>query len=174
MVKDRMSAKEFRQQPLEPKAGAKKQYALGRLKPGTMNKTEAAMITADFIKITITDMPPSTNGLRKSFVKDGKVHSVKSEEYASWQDAALWEIAAQRPGKVEGSYTLSIAAQRHWRSKRARDIDNIIKPISDALVKAGVVVDDSLAESVSAKWADDLDGKAVVIIVQKANEAIAA
>jgi Holliday junction resolvase RusA-like endonuclease len=129
---------------------------------------------ADFIKITLTDMPPSTNGLRKSFIKGGKVHSVKSDQYAGWLSAALWEIAVQRPGKIEGPYTLSIAAQRNWRSKRARDIDNIIKPVSDSLVKAGVVVDDSLAESVSAKWADDLGGKAVVIIVQKANEALAA
>lgn len=127
-----------------------------------------------FIQITITDMPPSTNGLRKSFVKDGKVVSVKTDQYTSWRDAALWEISAQRPGKVDGPYTLSIAVQRHWRSKRARDIDNIIKPISDALVKAGVVEDDSLAESVSARWDDDLAGKAIVVIVQEANEAFVA
>ena len=127
-----------------------------------------------FVKLTITDMPPSTNGLRKSFVKNGKVFSAKSDQYAAWREAALWEIAAQRPGKVEGAYTLSIAAQRHWRSKRARDIDNIIKPLSDCLVKAGIVEDDSLAESVSARWADDLEGKAVVIIIQEANEALAA
>ncbi len=126
-----------------------------------------------FVRITITDMPPSTNGLRKSFVKGGKVMSVKSDQYTAWRDAALWEIAAQRPGKVDGPYTLSIAVQRHWRSKRARDIDNIIKPLSDALVKAGVVQDDSLAESVSARWDDDLAGKAVVIIIQEANEAMA-
>lgn len=127
-----------------------------------------------FVRITITDMPPSTNGLRKSFMKGGKVMSAKTDQYASWQTAALWEIAAQRPGKIDGPYSLAIAAQRHWRSKRARDIDNIIKPISDALVKAGVVIDDSLAESVSATWADDLDGKACVIIIQEANARLAA
>lgn len=126
------------------------------------------------VRLTINDMPPSTNGLRKSFIKGGKVVSVKSDEYASWREAVLWEIAAQRAGRVDGPYTLTIAAQRHWRSKRARDIDNIIKPISDALVKAGIVQDDSLAESVSAKWADDLGGCAVVVLVQEANEGMAA
>lgn len=131
-------------------------------------------MTKPYVKITITDMPPSTNGLRKSFVRGGKIVSVKTDQYASWREAALWEIAAQKPGKVEGPYSLSIAAQRHWRSKRARDIDNIIKPISDALVKAGVVEDDSLAEAVSARWDDDLCGKAVVIIIQQASEALAA
>lgn len=126
------------------------------------------------IRLTITDMPPSTNGLRKSFIKDGKVVSAKTEQYSAWRSAAMWEIAAQRAGKIEGPYSLSIAAQRNWRSKRARDIDNIIKPISDALVKAGIVQDDSLAECVSARWADHLDGVAVVILVQPFEQGLAA
>lgn len=128
----------------------------------------------NFIKLSITDMPPSANGLRKSFIQDGKVVSTKSKEYTAWLKAAMWEVAAQRPGKIEGPYTLAIAVQRNWRSKRAADIDNKIKPTSDLLVKAGVVEDDSLAESVSARWDDDLNGKAVVIIIQQANEAMAA
>lgn len=123
--------------------------------------------------ITLSEMPPSANGLRKTFVRNGKPVSVKSDVYASWRQAALWEIAVQRPGILSGPYTLLIYAQRHWRSKRARDIDNIIKPISDALVKAGIVSDDSLAESVSAKWVDDLGGSAVVIVVQD-SEGVAA
>ena len=127
-----------------------------------------------FIRITMSDMPPSANSLRKSFIKDGKVFSAKSDQYAAWREATVWEIAAQKAGRIEGPYSLSIVAQRHWRSRRARDIDNIIKPVSDALVKAGIVADDFLAESVSARWADDLDGKAVVVIVQQAEEAVAA
>lgn len=125
------------------------------------------------IRISITDMPPSANGLRKSFIHDGKLMSAKTDKYSAWRKAAMWEIAAQRVGHIDGPYTLSIAAQRNWRSKRARDIDNIIKPISDALVKAGVVKDDSLAESVSARWADHLDGAAVIVIVQPAEEGMA-
>ena len=127
-----------------------------------------------FIRITISEMPPSANSLRKSFIKDGKVFSAKSDQYAVWREATLWEIANQRAGRVEGPYSLSIAAQRHWRSRRARDIDNIIKPISDVLVKAGVIEDDFLAESVFARWADHLDGKAAVVIVQRAEQAVAA
>jgi crossover junction endodeoxyribonuclease RusA len=127
------------------------------------------------IRVTISTMPPSANGMRKSFVKAGKVMSVKSDEYVDWLDDVLWPIKAQCKGKrIDGPYSLSLAVQRHWRSKRARDIDNIIKPVSDALVKAGVVKDDSLAESVSAKWADDLGGPAVVALIQEAQEALAA
>lgn len=129
----------------------------------TLTRQEAKAL----VRLQITDMPPSANGLRKSFVRHGKVLSAKTDAYSSWREAAIWEIASQRAGRIEGPYVLSIAAQRNWRSKRARDVDNIIKPISDALVKAGVVQDDSLAERVMAEWSDDLGGPAVVVIVQE-------
>lgn len=125
-------------------------------------------------RVTFSTMPPSANGMRKSFVKAGKVMSVKSDEYVAWLEPILWELAGQRVGRVIGPYSLSLAVQRNWRSKRARDIDNIIKPISDALVKAGIVKDDSLAESVSAKWADDLGGPAVVALICTAEQELAA
>lgn len=126
------------------------------------------------VRIELTDMPPSANSLRKSFVRNGKVASAKTDAYSAWREAAIWEIASQQAGRIDGPYRLSIAVQRHWRSKRARDIDNIIKPVSDALVKAGVVKDDSLAECITAKWADDLGGPAVVVIVQEAIAEMAA
>jgi Holliday junction resolvase RusA-like endonuclease len=110
------------------------------------------------IEIRLTDLPPSANGLRKSFIKNGRVMSAKTDAYTKWREAAVWEIAAQRQGTMTGPYRLKIRAQRHWRSKRARDIDNLLKPLSDALVKAGTVSDDSLAESVYAEWADDVAG----------------
>lgn len=119
-------------------------------------------------------MPPSANGMRAHFIADGKVRSVKSKPYAAWKKATAWEIAAARPGKINGPYRLYLAVQRDWRSKRARDIDNTIKPVSDALVAAGIVADDSLAEEVRAKWADNLGGPAVVALICTAEEALAA
>lgn len=126
------------------------------------------------ITVKISEMPPSANAMRSSFIKDGKVVSAKSKTYAAWKSAAAWEIAATSKGKVAGPYRLHIAAQRDWRSKRARDIDNIIKPVSDALVASGLIKDDSLAEEVSAKWADNLDGFAIVAIVIPAEMEMAA
>lgn len=127
------------------------------------------------IRIAISEMPPSTNSLRAHFVDAaGKVRSAKTKRYASWREATAWEIGALRPGKIEGPYSLSLAVQRDWRSKRARDIDNIIKPVSDVLVAAGIITDDSLAERVSAQWADDLGDAAIVAIIQPAEEALAA
>lgn len=117
------------------------------------------------IEIKLTELPPSANGLRKSFIVNGKVMSAKTDKYTSWRNAAVWEIAAQKPGTVSGPYRLTIRAQRHWRNKRARDIDNLIKPLSDALVKAGTVSDDSLAESVYAEWSDDVEGVHIAVEV---------
>lgn len=126
------------------------------------------------LRIVLTDMPPSANAMRSHFIDGGKVCSVKSKPYADWKKAAAWEIAGARPGRVSGPYRLYIAVQRDWRSKRARDIDNIIKPVSDALVAAGVVDDDSLAEEVRAKWADNLGGPAVVVLICAAEQEMAA
>lgn len=126
------------------------------------------------IRIVISDMPPSANAMRAHFIKDGKVQSVKAKGYAAWKKAAAWEIAGARPGRIDGPYRLTIAVQRDWRSKRARDVDNTIKPVSDALVAAGVIKDDSLAEFVSAQWADDLGGPAVVALICEAVEGLAA
>jgi crossover junction endodeoxyribonuclease RusA len=36
--------------------------------------------------------------------------------------------------------------------KRRRDIDNLIKPVSDLLCSIGVIEDDSYCEKVSAEW----------------------
>jgi Holliday junction resolvase RusA-like endonuclease len=126
------------------------------------------------IRVAFSEMPPSANGMRSHFIADGKVRSVKSKTYAAWKKTAAWEIAASRPGKVSGPYRLYIAVQRDWRSKRAKDIDNLIKPTSDALVAAGVVQDDSLAEEVNAKWADNLGGPAVIALICPAEETLAA
>lgn len=126
------------------------------------------------VRVVLTEMPPSANAMRSHFYDAGKVRSVKSRAYAEWKKAAAWEIAAARPGKIDGPYRLYIAVQRDWRSKRATDLDNRIKPVSDALVAAGVVTDDSLAEEVSAKWADDLGGPAVVVLICAAEQEMAA
>ena len=126
------------------------------------------------IRVTISEMPPSANKMRAHFIQGGKVHSVKSKNYAQWKTAAAWEIASAKQEKIKGPYRLYIAAQRDWRSKRARDIDNIIKPVSDALVASGIIPDDSLAEEVSAKWADDLGGVAIVALILAAEQEMGA
>lgn len=61
-------------------------------------------------------------------------------------------ITSQKPQKfdVEVSISIGIVAP----DKRARDIDNLIKPILDVLVKAQIIKDDNskYVRKVSAQW----------------------
>ena len=117
------------------------------------------------IHITIASVPPSANRMRKHFLdkNTGKVRSVKDDAYKTWKQNAAWELRSQTKEKIIGPYSLHIHVQRDWGSKRARDIDNTIKPVSDALVASGIVEDDSLCEAVSAKWSDEVTGVLVIV-----------
>lgn len=118
------------------------------------------------ITINFTKMPTSANSMRTSFVRNGKIASAKSKAYAAWKAKAVAE-AMPYAGQVKGPYILIMMVARNYRSKRARDIDNLIKPVNDALVSAGVVEDDSLCEAIIASWSDAMpDGVAVIAIVK--------
>jgi crossover junction endodeoxyribonuclease RusA len=101
--------------------------------------------------------PPSANRLWIRAKKGMR----KSEEYCAWLEKAGWLAKSQRPGKVLGAYKLSIHAPRPDR--RHRDIDNIIKPISDLLQAIGVIESDHLCEMVSARWVTFGDGVTVFV-----------
>lgn len=90
--------------------------------------------------------PPSVNALTFN-AKRGRA---KTERYNKWLNAAGWELKRQKPGKVKGDYALWLYCERPDRRKR--DIDNLVKPVSDLLVSHGVVEDDSNAAEVHLYW----------------------
>lgn len=93
-------------------------------------------------------LPPSVNNL---FVNAGK-RRVKSARYTEWLKAAGWELQAQKPAKVSGTFRFTMVAYRPDR--RRRDLDNLIKPVLDLLKTHGVIEDDHLTQSIHATWAD--------------------
>lgn len=97
--------------------------------------------------------PPTANNLYRNAGKK----RVKSEGYTAWLTEAGWLVRSQRALLVPGRYRLSLIATAPDR--RARDIDNLVKPVSDLLKKAGVIEEDSLAKSVFAEWSDDPPAK---------------
>lgn len=105
-------------------------------------------------------LPPSANGLHVNVPGKGRV---KSSAYTKWRNDAVRLFRSQSKDKIIGPYSLQIEAGRLIKTKRARDLDNIIKPISDAVVKAGLVEDDSLAEFVSARWVQGTTGVTILI-----------
>jgi crossover junction endodeoxyribonuclease RusA len=107
--------------------------------------------------------PPSTNSIWAR-TKSGGVR--KSDEYKLWLEAAGWQIHQQKPGQIAGKYVLLIEATRP--DKRLRDIDNIIKSVSDALQRFSVVTDDCLCEDVRARWV--AGGPGIQVTITPADE----
>lgn len=93
--------------------------------------------------------PPSVNNLYVNVPGKGRI---KSPEYRQWLAEAGWLLKAQKPAKVEGAYRLAIIADRPDR--RARDLDNLAKAVSDLLKKQGVITDDSHAQTLLLAWSD--------------------
>lgn len=103
--------------------------------------------------------PPTANNL---FLNVGK-RRVRTKRYDAWIAEALADIARQKPGRVCGAYRMALIATRPDR--RARDVENLLKPTSDLLKKAGVIEDDSKAERVSAEWRPGAPEKGAPVLV---------
>jgi crossover junction endodeoxyribonuclease RusA len=97
--------------------------------------------------------PPSANKLWRSV--DGR--NIKSADYRRWLSLAASEIPCALRGKITGRCAVSILADRP--DNRARDIDNLLKPVLDALkpdkkqpLLKGVIRDDSDVAPLSIDW----------------------
>ena len=97
--------------------------------------------------------PPSANALWRSV--GGR--NISSKAYRVWQSEAASIIAQQRTGAIFGTYGVTFQCERP--DNRRRDIANLEKALSDALVSGGVVEDDYLAEQISLFWAPKPEGR---------------
>lgn len=99
----------------------------------------------------VLPFPPSVNGLWRAS-KKGNVY--RSPKYAEWRTRAMWQVSAQaKRQKIDGPYKLTVLAVKP--DKRQRDLDNILKAISDALVSAAVIESDHLCQWIEARWVPD-------------------
>lgn len=105
-------------------------------------------------------VPPSTNNL---FVTIGR-RRFKSPAYRAWLAVAVPLLARLRRPEVFPVRVLVTA----FAINEARDVDNLAKPVSDALVTAGVLPGDSIGagvwETLQRYRPDGPDGVAVVRI----------
>ena len=93
--------------------------------------------------------------------RNGGMH--KSKVYQEWLAECRLLIYQGKVTPVLGSYRLVIEAVRP--DKRRRDIDNLIKAVSDVLQDTGLVENDCLCEEVTAKWVKD--GPPMMVTVEK-------
>jgi crossover junction endodeoxyribonuclease RusA len=93
--------------------------------------------------------PPSANRLWRQ----ARGKTILSAEYDAWMKAAHWQVLAQRPGKISGPYKLTLQLTRPDR--RARDLGNLEKAVSDLLESVGVIPNDHLAREIHLYWTGD-------------------
>lgn len=98
--------------------------------------------------------PPSVNRTLRAV--GGRV--ILSKRYRDWILDAGRAVGEQVDGQpMLQAYRLWIDATPPDR--RARDLDNIIKPTQDLLKRAGVIEDDRYARLIIAMWSDNPPGK---------------
>lgn len=109
--------------------------------------------------VTLTlPYPPASNNLFANSKSGGRF---KSARYTAWATEAGWEAKRQRAGRIEGPYALYIVACRP--DARRRDLANLEKAVSDLLVSAGIVEDDSLCMKLQMSWGEP--GQTVLVSV---------
>ena len=118
--------------------------------------------------------PPSANKLWR-FVP-GQPTPLKSREYRAWLAQADAAIPMAARGMIRGAHEVLIQADRPDR--RARDIDNLTKPIMDAIKETatsylkGVIRDDSDTLRITTEWrSPDPVGEPVVTVTVTARAA---
>jgi len=102
--------------------------------------------------ILLDGLPCSVNAMYRNVKGRGRV---KSQRYNTWLNAVNWQVAAQKPEKVEGDIEVAIFCKKPDRRKR--DVDNCIKAVLDLLVSNSLIEDDSKVQRVSAEWSDNPD-----------------
>jgi crossover junction endodeoxyribonuclease RusA len=99
--------------------------------------------------------PPSVNGLFA-----GKARRYASPAYKAWKAAARPFVPA---GLIAGPYTLDLLFDRPDR--RARDLGNLEKAVSDLIVERGLVIDDSCCQRITLAWSDEPPQRDAVVRV---------
>jgi Holliday junction resolvase RusA-like endonuclease len=113
-------------------------------------------------------IPPSTNHLFSTvYHRKKNVHvRIPTEVYKDWQAQAIPKLQSLR-GPVR--YPCEIRVEICGKINMMRDLDNMLKPIGDAIVKAGVLSGDSARHV--RKWtieyiSDRQNAVAIVSIVE--------
>ena len=91
--------------------------------------------------------PPSVNRTLRAV--NGRV--ILSKRYREWILEAGLAVAGQMPAQAP------VRAYRLWieatpPDRRRRDLDNLLKPTSDLLKRAGVIEDDAFARAIIIQW----------------------
>jgi Holliday junction resolvase RusA-like endonuclease len=87
-----------------------------------------------------------------------------SREYRDWRDIAGWTIKA---ASLEGVPSPVCVTIRAAVPDRICGLDNILKPLLDALTVFGVIEDDSKAVRIVTEWSAEVENGTVLVGVRQ-------
>lgn len=110
--------------------------------------------------VILLPMPPSTNHL----FAGSRGRRYRSPEYEAWITEAGWELKRQRPVSVAGQVSLLIEVAEP-KTKRATDLGNREKAVTDLLVSHGVIEGDDqrYVRRITLEWAP-IEGVRVTVM----------
>ena len=90
----------------------------------------------------VVPIPPSTNGIWRMVRRRHRSVLVVSKHYRNWLDVTIALMRHHlQPAQCPCRIDITIQGGKGWRI--TRDLDNVIKPVVDALRYAHVLPDDS-------------------------------
>lgn len=90
------------------------------------------------------DVPSQKNGKEISINRKTGQRFVRSNDRVkSWQKSAISELKEQFSGNMVTGYPIGVSLVFYYKTNRRKDLDNGAGGVMDALVKAGVLEDDS-------------------------------
>ena len=108
---------------------------------------------------SVLPLPPSLNNVFVNVPGKGRF---KARVYKQWRSAAHWDLISQHPAPrlVASPYRVTISVPTNARA----DLDNLIKPLLDVLVDAGVMTDDRDVLEIVARKNCATPGRCVVLV----------
>ena len=122
-------------------------------------------MTPTLISVTLSP-PPSANALTRSVnLGWAGTRTVATREAKEWRRVAVGRavVAARRVGSTPIPPKTPWRVTIHAAIDRRRDLDNVIKPILDALTTSGIVPDDRWCDKIEA-FRVPVDGDPVVTV----------
>lgn len=80
----------------------------------------------------------------KKNVNTGKRFITQNDKYRTWEEAASWKLAAQNGALGAICEPVNVKEVFYMPTRRRVDLTNLEEAVDDALVRAGVLIDDNI------------------------------
>lgn len=110
--------------------------------------------------------PPSTNRIWRNVAVSGKPRTLLSQEGRRYRKAAADACLLAKLAGLQISDRLALRLVVQAPDRRARDLDNTVKAVQDALTHAGVWLDDSQIDRLLVERGPVVKGGRVSVTVE--------